>query len=250
MGEKNRKTFLVIFVSKFRQFEPHRVRFIAFDVPSIWDIKLLQTFIECHGKEFGIYDDHRIDQIFELTNPNTSSVYINRFVFGQGYGQDLNNNNIINAFIKVISVNDFSIVNGPYASCGYKNRSKNTSIIHIIHETSNEWNTDEIDETIQRYILTSNTVSSFNRISYQKPLNKLTDEYNDLANINDITLVFHDITLGDMIDILGGGYDMLGKINSLNLDLFIVDNSNQVYKIEIKNDGLVMSLCIGGDHCD
>lgn len=242
MGQKNRKTFLVIFESLFRQNKLHRTRFVVLDIPSSWDTSLLNMFIDTHMDDMNLGQDHRVSNVFELTDPIYEEVLQNAIKLHRPYyTPDIKN--AVNTYVKVDAMNSFEVFGQMYMCNGFKDRHKPTSIIHIVHGNLFNADTEEIDEMIQKYILTSNTVTSFNRISYAQVLDTLMNDYRDLASLNDITLVFHDLTFGEIIDALRGWYELLEDGVHFNLDLFIVDNSNQVYQLITKNNGFDMRLC-------
>ena len=54
MDEKNRKTFLVIYESQFRNFKPHKTKFLVLDTPSEWDLQLLSMFLDARSDELKI----------------------------------------------------------------------------------------------------------------------------------------------------------------------------------------------------
>lgn len=243
MDEKTRKTFLVIYDSKFIQSEPIRTKFVVLDVPGNWDSQLLSLFLDTHSDDLKLYQDYRVSEKFELTEDLNEGDVVKSVLRYRPYIDPVLRN-LVNIYIKIKSMNDFEISDNVYQIDGFKNRGKSTSIIHVVHDNLFDADTAEIDKVIQKYILTSNTVTSFNRISYGQVLDTLMNDYRDLASLNDITLVFHNLTFGEIVDIIRGWYELLGEGMEFHLDLFIIDNSKQVYQLITKNNGFDMRLCL------
>lgn len=235
MDEKNRKTFLVIYESQFRNFKPYRTKLLVLDTPSEWDLQLLSMFLDARSDELKIYQDYRVADIFELTE-NFDEYSMGKSIFKyRPY--------LVNMYIKIESMDKYEISDKLYQINGFKNRGKSTSIIHIVHDNLFNTDTGEIDKMIQKYILTSNTITSFNRVSHGQVLDTLANDYHELSSVNDITLVFHDLTFAEIVDVIRGWYELMEEGINFHLDLFVVDNSNQVYQLITRDDGFDVRLC-------
>ena len=103
--------------------------------------------------------------------------------------------------------------------------------------------TKDIDETIQRYIMTSNTVTSFNLITPKDDLSGALKAYAELIDVNDITLVFHNSTIDEILSIIREAYKLYDSGITFNLDLFGVDLDNNVYQIILYDDGFKLQMC-------
>lgn len=242
MDEKNRKTFLVIYESQFRNFKPHRTKFLVLDTPSEWDLQLLSMFLDARSDELKIYQDYRVADIFELTE-NLDEDSMGKSIFKYRPYVDSDLRNLVNMYIKIESMDKYEISDKLYQINGFKNRGKSTSIIHIVHDNLFNTDTGEIDKMIQKYILTSNTITSFNRVSHGQVLDTLANDYHELSSVNDITLVFHDLTFAEIVDVIRGWYELMEEGINFHLDLFVVDNSNQVYQLITRDDGFDVRLC-------
>ena len=242
MVEKDRKTFLVIFESAFREHELDRTKFLIFDTPSAWDKRMLNLFIENHVKELGLYHDHRSSIVFELTSQFDENKLNEVIQIHRPYvNQDIVNT--IDTYVKIKSMDNVEICKTPYIINGFKDRHKPTSIIHVVNYKKFNKDTKDVDETIQRYIMTSNTVTSFNLITPKDDLSGSLKAYTELIDVNDITLVFHNSTIDEILSIIREAYKLYDSGITYNLDLFGVDLDNNVYQIILYDDGFKLQMC-------
>ena len=91
--------------------------------------------------------------------------------------------------------------------------------------------------------MTSNTVTSFNLITPKDDLSGALKAYAELIDVNDITLVFHNSTIDEILSIIREAYKLYDSGITFNLDLFGVDLDNNVYQIILYDDEFKLQMC-------
>lgn len=230
MVTKDRKIFLVVFSTLFHTSEPSRI--IIFDVPKDWSASLLQLFIDSRMMELNLRLDLRAVSFIDLTADNISTNGLHKYLDAFDMPE-----NWINRYVKIESSDKFEIYASAYNVSEIRIRNRPTSIIHVTKDKVFNSDTRDVDDVVSRYILTSNTVSSFMVLGDSSSLLS----YKDLLYVNDISLVFHDVTIGEIVELSHQLFEMANELSIL--DIFSVDNYDNIYQLSFNDNGIAFNVC-------
>lgn len=232
MVTKNHRTILVVFSTLFTKND--QVKIIIFNIPEDWCVSLLQMFIDARLKELNLRLDFRPISFIDITSDNIKTnelqTYLKTFKMLKKW---------IHSYVKIETSDKFEVYASPYNIPEIRIRNRPTSIIHVTKDKVFNSDTRDIDETVSRYILTSNTVSSFMVLGDSSSLLS----YKDLLYVNDISLVFHDVTIGEIVELSHQLFEMANELSIGLLDIFSVDNYDNIYQLSFNDNGIAFNVC-------